>query len=1130
MGRGRPRTGLCAAVAAATALACGATPAAAVPTGATAAAGAARPVIVVFKDQHQNLPDTHASGPARESALAAARTPLIKALHASGATHIHAMDVLNAVSATVSAREETALRSDPAVAQVVPDAAIKVVDQPTPPVRPTGLDGTSEEGRASTGSQPAACAAAGGVQLDPEAIEAIHADSDNSRRHTARSLGATGKGVIVGDIAGSIDVNTPELIRADGTHVIADYKDFTGEGGATESEDLESFLDDGMIAAQGRQVYDLADYGTHALGHPCRIRLEGVAPQVTLDAYKVYAANDYTTTSAFLESIDYAVSVDHVNVLNEEAGSFPMPDTSADLIKQANAGAMAAGVTVTVPSYDAGLENTIWSPASQPGVISVGASTTFRSYAQADTAGYDSIGARGWVSDNISSLSSGGSTEQGRSIDVVAPGDLDWAICTANPAVAPDCLDGRGKPTGVYQSGGTSEAGPLVAGVAALVIQSYRDTHGGADPSPQLVDHIITGTADDLGVVGSEQGAGLVDAYRAVEAARSVRTADGAPKPVGDTLLTSTDQLDATGRPGSTARSSLRLTNTGRDPQTVSLAGRTLGASRTIATRTATLRDGGPTYQDASGLTHNVARFTFTVPPGADRLDANIAYPGAGGEQPADLALLNPHEQLTGYSLPQGDGNHGHVDLRSPQPGTWTAVITDFRGKPASGPAGYTGPVGFTATVASFHPLGTVTPSRVTLAPGSSATVRVAAPLPTQAGDESASLVIDSPKAGPSSVPMTLRSVIAVRGGVGHFTGTVVGGNGRGEVPAQTFFYQVDVPARQPALDVRLALGDHATDPFTAYLVSPDGQTPARASDQVLVGAPGAHQTVLSTSAARLHVLRPAAGRWTLIVTFSNPVTGDALSTPLDGTVDFAPATAHATGVPSGGVLPAGKSHLVGVTVHNDSSAVESYFLDARLNRQTTVALSSFTPSSDLTLPLSVSAPEPQWIVPTGTTQLVATAHSTAPVMFDFSPANGEPDLGSTASGNDAYGSYATPQLTQGDWDIVPQPAAAFGDGPASSSVASLGLTATTAAFDPWATSPSGDLWQLGANPDATFAPVVVQPGQSTTLYLDITPSGPAGTTVTGEIHLDDTTSLSQNGYTPTGDQLAVIPYHYTVG
>ncbi|GAA1973138.1 S8 family serine peptidase [Kitasatospora viridis] len=1121
-------------VLAAAALTLGSMPAAAAAAGVAGAAvspaAADQRVIVVLADQHQNLPDTRAAAAARGSAVAASQAPVIGALHAAGARDVHAMSVLNAVAATVSARQEAALRAAPGVAEVVPDAAIKLRGRPAGP-GPSATPGGAPGGpQPPVAPPPGACAPAGGVQLDPEAIEAVHADSDDPQARTARSLGATGKGVTVGDIAGSIDVNTPELVRADGTHVIADYKDFTGEGGAVESEDLESFLDDGMIAAQGRQVYDLADYTAHPLAQPCRIRLEGVAPQVTLDAYKVYAANDYTTTSAFLEAIDYAVGTDHVDVLNEEAGSFPMPDISADLIKQANADAMAAGVTVTVPSYDAGPENTIWSPASQPGVISVGASTTFRSYAQADSAGYDGIGARGWVSDNISSLSSGGATEQGRSIDVVAPGDLDWAICTADKTIAPDCLNAQGRPTGVYQSGGTSEAGPLVAGVAALVIQAYRDAHGGATPTPQLVDRIVTGTADDLGVVAAEQGSGLADAYRAVEAARSVRTADGAPQPVGDTLLADTDQLDATGNPGGTAPFSLNLTNTGRDPQSVSLTARTLGPNRPVDSRTVTLADGGPTYLDASGLTHNTARFTFTVPAGADRLDANIAYPGTSSRQAADLTLLDPNGRLTGYSLPQGNGNHGHVDLRAPAPGEWTAVITDFLGKPVTGPAGYTGPVGFAATVASFHALGAVSPSRVVLAPGASTTVRLSVPLPAQPGDESASLVIDSPQSGASSVPMTLRSVIPVHGGVGRFGADVIGGNGRGQVPAQTLFYQVNVPAGQSALDVRLALDGGATDPFTAYLVAPDGGNPARAGNQVLVGAPGANQAVVASSAARLHVLTPAAGSWTLIVTFDNPVTGNALSTRLEGTVDFAPAAASATGVPTGGVLAAGTSHLVAVTVHNDSTAVESYFLDARLDQRATVPLSSFTPSSGLALPLAATAPAPQWIVPTGTSQLVATADSTAPVMFDFSPVNGGPDLASTPDGNAAYGSYAAPELTQGDWDIVPQPSGAFGAGAAPASVASLGLTATTRAFDPAASSPSGDLWELGVHPAASFNPVVVQPGQSTTLYLNVVPSGPAGSTVSGDIYLDDSSSLSQNGYTPTGDQLLAFPYHYTVG
>ena len=57
--------------------------------------------------------------------------------------------------------------------------------------------------------------------------------------------------------ADGLDINNPDFIRADGSHVFVDYRDFTAEGPDAPSGAAEAFGDASSIAAQGRQVYDL---------------------------------------------------------------------------------------------------------------------------------------------------------------------------------------------------------------------------------------------------------------------------------------------------------------------------------------------------------------------------------------------------------------------------------------------------------------------------------------------------------------------------------------------------------------------------------------------------------------------------------------------------------------------------------------------------------------------------------------------------------------------------------------------------------------------------------------------------------------------------------------------------------
>src|SRR6266567_2203757 len=149
----------------------------------------------------------------------------------------------------------------------------------------------------------------------------------------------------------SSDVCSSDL----GGHVFADYQDFTGDGPNAATSGGEAFLDASAIAAQGRQVYDISNFGAHPLSGPCDVRIEGVAPGAALYGFKVFGNQNFSTTSAILQSIQWAVDVDHVDVINESFGFDPFPDSSSqDAVRLFDDMAVAAGVTVTVSSGDAG--------------------------------------------------------------------------------------------------------------------------------------------------------------------------------------------------------------------------------------------------------------------------------------------------------------------------------------------------------------------------------------------------------------------------------------------------------------------------------------------------------------------------------------------------------------------------------------------------------------------------------------------------------------------------------------------------------------------------------------------------------------------------------------------------------
>ena len=336
--------------------------------------------------------------------------------------------------------------------------------------------------------------------------------------------------------------------------------------------------------------------------------------------------------SSILEAIDYAITTAHVNVLNESFGINNYPDDGGalDLIAQANDQAVAAGITVVESTGDAGVTNTTGEAATDPNVISAGASTDNQNYIQDGFGGSRFPEVKGWSNDEISSLSSSGFDQRGRTIDVVAPGESDWALCSTNQDEFGGCASLTGDPSPVQSFGGTSQSSPLTAGVAALVIQAYEKTHGGTAPTPAQVKQLIVSNTDDIGAPADQQGSGRVDAYKAVLAAENDNQPAGGGSAQGRNVgvtTTSPTQLNAVDRPGTAENLTDTVTNESGSRQHLTFTGRTLGTYRSLLTTQFTLSDSDPQTPDYAGVPINYQRLTFRVPAGEDRLDASAAFP-----------------------------------------------------------------------------------------------------------------------------------------------------------------------------------------------------------------------------------------------------------------------------------------------------------------------------------------------------------------------------------------------------------------------------------------------------------------------------------------------------------------------
>ncbi|HEY7282419.1 MAG TPA: S8 family serine peptidase [Actinomycetota bacterium] len=1073
--------------------------------------------IIVLKNQFAALPAKGGTAGLRADATRASQAHVIAELHAVEATHVIGFRLINAVAATISKAEAKRLRADPSVRAVVPDA-----------VRSFGPldDGSGAGGAAApatTGAQVAVPAPTPSTTPSPPAPQAIcpsnpaqplvEPEAREVMNANAADQIVTGSGVKVGIIADGIDPNNPDLIRSGGQHVIFDYEDFSGFGLGAPTDGREAFLDAGTIASQGNQVYDLSGFvnPAHPLPAGCNIRIEGLAPGSSLAVLNVGGSNPGFFNSQVVQAIQWAVLHDHVDVLNESFGGLPFPDTRNDPAALADNAAIAAGVTVVASTGDAGPTNTIGSPASDPGVISVGGTTTYRVYRQTSRYGTQ-LSPGGWENNNITALSSAGTTQFGPgTMSVVAPGDRGWSLCSSDTSAFFGCadIDHGANPPPIWAAGGTSASAPETSATAALVIEAYRNTHHGATPSPGLVKRIIVGTATDLGAPAVHQGAGLVNSLKAVQLAESIQGGTGGPQ--GRTLLPSTSSLVASAAPGTGHTFSLQVTNEAGTSQTLHPTVTGNPTQLSVASGSVTLSSGSPTYIDGEGNTDHYALHTFSVPSGADYLNGDIAWNAQQIGGAAFETLFDPSGRVAAYSLlGSAQSGRGHVEVRTPQAGTWTAVIFTVSTAP------YFGPVQFSFSTQQFHGVGTVSPSSVTVAPHGSATIHVTLTAgPT--GDAGYDLHLGTGRPDDGSIPILLRSLVPLARNGGSFSGTLTGGGVTGNA-GQSETFQFTVPGGKPSLNVHVALAD-ANYQINGFLVDPNGQ-PLDVQSSASFNGNGSFLGF----GRDLQFFRtsPSSGRWTLTLLVAGPIDGARVSEPFTSTISFGAPNVTATGLPNSPSvhLAPGTPVTATISITNTGSVEEFYFADPRLDGAVPQELLG-SGVNDVPLPLSLFA-QPNWLVPTHTRALVVGAEGTVPIVMDVVALNGGPDVLGLSFGNDSVAALGAPEVAPGFWFGIPEARGPFTT--ATTGTVDLAAVADANRFDSAVSSTSGDLWKQSVDATAPWTPLGLAPGQTGTITVTITPSASAHH-VRGFIDVD-TFNLASN----SGDEVASIPYRYTVG
>lgn len=764
------------------------------------------------------------------------------AVEASGGRVVRQYSLVGGVSARVTPESLIRLLREHPHLDVRPDRRFML---PPNPLR-------GEARQAGSGLAPALH----GANATPERPGLSPLALDLMEVAAAHALQIDGSGVRVAIIDSGVDFSHPDL---QGTGALDEEGqllsvDFTGT-------DLTDTLGHGtavagMVAAQGRRVYQVAPAGRP----PAYTRIRGVAPGARLLSAKVFdtrVPDGGGWESSIIAALEWAAN-NGAQVVNMSLGGGVVPNDGRDPLCLAVAALRERGVLVLSAAGNEGTgAGTVSSPGSSPATFTVGASTAYRSFGEI---GYLTSPGR-YATEQVAGFSSMGPTADGRlKPDALAPGAFCWSLAPAA---------GAEEGTMFQLFGGTSQATPLAAGVAALVLAAfYRQT--GRYPTPAETESILLSGADDLGFPANAQGAGRLNARRSVELALGRGSAVQVGAVTGNSGLL---------EPGGRRRVEVRLHNPGQEPATVTARAVRRAEQKPLA-RVVGQLSGEQPVQDLEVM----------VPEGCDFLHVLLNWTGTGTEPDsprAVVALYDPDQNFVNYqrAAVMGDPEWARsveTWAARPRPGRWT-VRVQMRSSDGQGRLPYT----LTVRRFQWEPWDWVPKAAaVQIQPGGSETLalELAAPAGAAPGlyEGRLELVQEDRRL---AIPLGAHLPIQLEPGTeARFAGLFHHGF-RGRWHEGDWHYQwFRVPAGAGSLSASIFWPDPGNS-LEFYLIDPGGRA-------VLGKSAGNGAEPWAVQGHELVISRPEAGLWQAIV-HGRAFSGRGDPEPYTGTIRLGPALAE---------------------------------------------------------------------------------------------------------------------------------------------------------------------------------------------------------------------------------------------